>query len=279
MGLNCLLIECAGKKIIVDTGVGPKDNYRDKEMYGLVPSRLMRSLKGLGLGPRDIDAVVLSHLHFSHAGGSTRMDRLGDMVPSFPRATYYVQRSSWEDAHNPSLRNTEAFRVEDFAPIADRGQLELLDGDTELFPGLTLVVTDGHCLGHQIAVFAYGGERVVYLGDLVPTPHHLGLTIISSFDYEPETTLDQKRAILAEAERQGHLLVFPHGHETRGRLPGAPAGHELPAPRGILGPHTGERPSRRPGGADRREGFSTATPCCTAYPPAGDLPISPPQRR
>ena len=86
MGLNCLLIECAGKKIIVDTGVGPKDNSRDKEMYGLVPSRLMRSLKGLGLGPRDIDAVVLSHLHFSHAGGATRMDRLGDMVPSFPQS-------------------------------------------------------------------------------------------------------------------------------------------------------------------------------------------------
>ena len=215
MGLNCLLIECAGKKIIVDTGVGPKDNYRDKEMYGLVPSRLMRSLKGVGLGPRDIDAIVLSHLHFSHAGGSTRMDRLGDMVPSFPNATYYVQRASWEDAHNPSLRNTEAFRVEDFAPIADRGQLELLDGDTELFPGLSLIVTDGHCLGHQIPVFTYGGERVVYLGDLVPTPYHLSLTIISAFDYEPETTLEQKRVILGDAERQGHLLVFPHGHETR----------------------------------------------------------------
>lgn len=215
MGQNCPLFEINGRRILVDTGIGPKTNPQDKELYGLVPSRLMRSLKSTGLGPRDIDAVVLSHLHFSHAGGATRMDRLGDMVPSFPKATYYVQRASWEDAQHPSLRNAGAFRFEDFAPIAERGQLELLDGDTELFPGLSLIVTDGHCPGHQIAIFTHGGERIVYLGDLVPTPHHLGLTVISSFDYEPETTLCQKRDILAQGENQGWLLMFSHGHEIR----------------------------------------------------------------
>ena len=215
MGLNCLLLQCSGKNVLIDTGVGPKDNVRDKEMYGLVPSRLMRSLKSTGLGPRDIDAVVLSHLHFSHAGGATRMDRAGDMVPSFPNATYYVQRASWEDAQNPSARHSDVYRAEDFAPIAERGRLELLDGDTELFTGLNLLVTDGHCPGHQMVVCSHGGERIVYTGDLVPTPHHLGLTVISSYDYEPESTLNQKRDILNQAEQQGWLLVFPHGHETR----------------------------------------------------------------
>ena len=215
MGLNCMLLQCDGRNILIDTGVGPKDNFRDKEIYGLVPSRLMRSLKGIGMGPRDIDAVILSHLHFSHAGGATRMDRAGDMVPSFPNATYYVQRASWEDALNPSDRHTDVFRVDDFAPIAERNRLELLDGDVELFPGLNLLVTDGHCPGHQMAVFSHGGERIVYLGDLVPTPHHLGLTVISSFDYEPEATLDQKRDVLDDAEKMGWLLIFSHGHETR----------------------------------------------------------------
>lgn len=215
MGLNCLLLHVGARNILVDTGLGPKDNYRDKEMFGRLPSRLMRSLKGLGLGPRDVDAVVLSHLHFTHAGGATRMDRLGNMVPSFPKATYYVQRASWEDAHCPSLRSADAYRIDDLGPIAERGQLELLDGDTELFPGLSVVVTDGHAVGHQIVVFAHGGERIVYLGDLIPTPHHLGLTVISSFDYEPEATLDQKRDILSDAEKQGLLLTFAHGHETR----------------------------------------------------------------
>jgi glyoxylase-like metal-dependent hydrolase (beta-lactamase superfamily II) len=215
MGLNCLLLQCDGRNILVDTGVGPKDNFRDKEIYGLVPSRLLRSLKSVGLGPRDIDAVVLSHLHFSHAGGATRMDRVGDMVPSFPNATYYVQRASWQDAQQPSERHADVFRADDFGPIAERDRLHLLDGDIELFRGLNLIVTEGHCPGHQLVVFSHGGERIVYLGDLVPTPHHLGLTVISSYDYEPETTMDQKRAILDDAEKQGWLLVFSHGHETR----------------------------------------------------------------
>lgn len=215
LGLNCILLQCNGQNILVDTGVGPKDNFRDKELYGLVPSRLMRGLKGVGLGPRDIDAVVLSHLHFSHAGGATRMDRAGDMVPSFPNATYYVQRASWEDAQNPTLPHADVFRADDFAPIAERDRLHLLDGDTELFPGFNLIVTEGHCPGHQIAVFTHGGERIVYLGDLVPTPHHLGISVISSYDYEPEIIADQKQDILADAEKRGMLLVFPHGNETR----------------------------------------------------------------
>ncbi len=215
MGLNCPLLHISGRNILVDTGVGPKDTVRDKEMYGLVPSRLMRSLKALGLGPRDIDGVVLSHLHFSHAGGATRMDRQGIMVPSFPKATYYVQRAAWEDAQQPSERHADIYCSDELAPIAERGQLELLDGDTELLPGLNLLVADGHCKGHQIAVFSHGGERIAYLGDLAPTPYHLGLTTLSSFDYEPEAVMEQKREILADAERQGWLMVFAHGYETR----------------------------------------------------------------
>ena len=215
MGLNCPLLHISGRNILVDTGVGPKDTVRDKEMYGLVPSRLMRSLKALGLGPRDIDGVVLSHLHFSHAGGATRMDRQGIMVPSFPKATYYVQRAAWEDAQQPSERHADIYCSDELVPIAERGQLELLDGDTELLPGLNLLVADGHCKGHQIAVFSHGGERIAYLGDLAPTPYHLGLTTLSSFDYEPEAVMEQKREILADAERQGWLMVFAHGYETR----------------------------------------------------------------
>ena len=215
LGLNCLLLQCNGQNVLVDTGVGPKDNFRDKELYGLVPSRLLRSLKGIGLGPRDINAVVLSHLHFSHAGGATRMDRVGDMVPTFPNATYYVQRASWDDAQSPALPHADVFRVEDFDPIAERDRLHLLDGDTELFPGLNLIVTEGHCPGHQIVVFSHGGERIVYLGDLVPTPHHLGIAVISSYDYEPEIIADQKQSVLADAEKQGWLMVFAHGNETR----------------------------------------------------------------
>ena len=215
LGLNCLLLQVCGKNVLVDTGVGPKENEKDKETLGLVPSRLLKGLKGMGLTPRDIHAVILSHLHFDHSGGCTRMDRAGNLVPTFPKATYYVQRACWEDAINPNERCFGTNREENFVPIEERGQLEFLDGDEEILPGLNVILTDGHAKGHQMVMFTHGGERIVFLGDLVPTHHHLNLGVISAFDYSPEDTLQQKRDILSDAEKQGWLLVFAHGQDPK----------------------------------------------------------------
>jgi len=215
LGLNCLLIQVGGKNVLVDTGVGPKENDQDKENLGLVPSRLLKGLKGVGLTAKEIHAVILTHLHFDHCGGCTRLDRVGNLVPTFPKATYYVQRECWEDASNPDERCLASHRSENFLPIADRSQIELLDGDSEIFPGLNVIVTGGHARGHQMVMFNHGGERIVFLGDIIPTHHHLNLPVISAFDYSPESTLEQKRAILADAERQGWLIVFSHGHDTK----------------------------------------------------------------
>ena len=215
LGLNCLLIQVGGKNVLVDTGVGPKENDRDKENLGLVPSRLLKGLKGVGLTAKEIHAVILTHLHFDHCGGCTRLDRAGNLVPTFPKATYYVQRECWEDASNPDERFLASHRSENFLPIADRSQIELVDGDSEIFPGLNVIVTGGHARGHQMVMFNHGGERIVFLGDIIPTHHHLNLPVISAFDYSPESTLEQKRAILADAERQGWLIVFSHGHDTK----------------------------------------------------------------
>ena len=215
LGLNCLLLQVCGKNVLVDTGIGPKENDTDKETLGLVPSRLLKGLKGVGLTPRDINAVILTHLHFDHCGGCTRLDRAGNTVPTFPKATYYVQQSCWENALNPNERCSASHRSENFKPIEERSQLELLDGDQEIFPGLNVMVTDGHARGHQMVMFNHGGERVVFLGDIIPTHHHLNLPVISAFDFSPENTLERKREILADAEAQGWLIVFSHGHTTK----------------------------------------------------------------
>jgi glyoxylase-like metal-dependent hydrolase (beta-lactamase superfamily II) len=215
LGLNCLLLQVGGRNVLVDTGVGSKENDGDKENLGLVPSRLLKGLKSAGLTPKDINAVILSHLHFDHSGGCTRLDRAGNTVPTFPKATYYVQRECWEEARYPNERCSTSHRSENFLPVEEKGQIELLDGDTEIFPGLNVMVTDGHARGHQMVMFNHGGERIVYLGDLVPTPHHLNLPVISAFDFSPEGTLAQKKVLLSEAEKQGWLLVFSHGHDTK----------------------------------------------------------------
>jgi glyoxylase-like metal-dependent hydrolase (beta-lactamase superfamily II) len=215
LGLNCMLLQLSGQNVLIDTGVGSKDVDNDKESLGLVPSRLLKGLKGLGLGPKDIHAVILTHLHFDHSGGCTRLDRVGNTVPTFPKARYYVQESCWDEACNPNERCHVNHRADNFLPIEERGQLEMLNGDSEVLPGLNVIVTDGHAKGHQMVMVNHGGERIVFLGDIVPTPHHLNLSVISAFDRSPEVTLERKREVLAQAEKQGWLLVFSHGHDVR----------------------------------------------------------------
>lgn len=215
LGLNCLLLQTGGKNILIDTGIGSKDTDGLKESYGLVPSRLIKSLKNLGLSPKDIDMVVLTHLHFDHCGGCTRFDRAGNLIPTFPKATYYVQRNCWEEANQPSERCQRSYREVDFTPIEENGQLELLDGDTMLLPGLSVTETGGHARGHQGVMLNLGGEKVAFLGDLVPTPFHLNLVCMSAFDQFPEEGLAIKRELLDQAVKDGWLVVFSHGYDYR----------------------------------------------------------------
>lgn len=218
LGLNVLLFQTNGINILVDTGVGSKyassgPSY-DRDSLGLVPSRLLKGLKERGLTPRDVHAVILTHLHFDNSGGCTRFDRAGNIVPTFPKARYYVQRSSLEESRNPS-GNANMYNPGDYIPLEERGQLELLDGNVEIFPGVNTIVTDGHAPGHQIVLFRHGGEQVAVLGDLVSTPYHLNPDVISSFDDDPSVTRSVKREILKTAVDEFWLLVFSHGYETR----------------------------------------------------------------
>jgi glyoxylase-like metal-dependent hydrolase (beta-lactamase superfamily II) len=215
LGLNCLLIQIRGKNVLVDAGVGSKELNNEKDTFGLVPSRLMKGLKGFGLSAKEVDAVILTHLHFDHCGGCTKLDREGNLVPAFPHARYYVQRSCWEDAFVPNETCQHVQRYEDFLPIEESGQLELLDGDTEIFPGLCVKVTDGHTKGHQAVLMNHGGEKIAFLGDLIPTPHHLDLGSISAYDQFPKVTLETKREFLQHAEKFGWLLVFSHGYHHK----------------------------------------------------------------
>jgi len=215
LGLNCLLIQIAGKNIVVDTGVGSKDVDGMREDYGLGPSRLVKNLKSMGISTNQVDVVILTHLHFDHCGGCTKLDRTGSLVPTFPKATHYVQKQCWDEAQNPSERFKDVYFERDFRPIEDSSQLELMDGDHEILPGLNVTLTNGPSTGHQIVMLNHGGERVAFMGDLVPTARHLDLASIPSFDQYPEETLEVKREVLNRAEKEGWLLVFSHGIDKK----------------------------------------------------------------
>lgn len=212
LGLNSLLVQMHdGENVLIDAGVGSK--YRDKSDYALQPSRLRKNLRVLGLAPRDINKVILTHLGFDHCGGSTIMNRYGEYVPTFPRATYYVQSRSLEEARNPSSRRSGGMYHEpDFRPLEEYGALELLDGNSEISPGIGVVMTGDPKIGHQIVLVQYSGERVAFLGDLIPTPHHLSPHVVSAYDDFPIQTEIMKQQILDQAVKDGWLLVFSHGH-------------------------------------------------------------------
>lgn len=215
LGLNCLLIQTPTANILVDTGAGAKRSERLKAAYGLTGNKLLSGLKRHGLTARDIDKVVLTHLHFDHVGGCTKLDRSGAAIPTFPKAEYVVQQASWDEANAPNERGEQSFHSRDFMPLQESGMLTLIDGDAELAPGVSVKVTHGHSNGHQIVLVEAGSERIAYMGDLVPTAFHLPLPNIPAIDQSPNDTLNQKRELLKMAIEGGWLLVFGHANEQQ----------------------------------------------------------------
>ncbi len=215
LGLNCMLVRAGERNYLVDTGAGQKHSPAVKDTYGLSTSQLLASLKNYGVTPQDVHGVVLSSLHFEHTGGCTRVNRRGELVPTFPKAQYFVQREALEEASAPSERDVDGYVPADYLPLQQKDRLELVDNECSLFPGVQVRRASGPSFGHQIVIITHGGERVAYLGDLVPTPYHLQLGCIAASDRQPEETLQHKRQVLAEAVRDGWLLVFSHGLDEK----------------------------------------------------------------
>jgi len=214
LGLNVALIESGGKRVLVDTGMGERWSEKEIRMYRIDRSTtLVGGLRARGLGPEDIDVVVNTHLHFDHAGGNTRAEG-GRVVPAFPRARYIVQRGEWDDATHPHERSRASYRADDFLPVAEAGQLDLIDGEAEVAPGVRAVRVGGHTTHHQMVVVESGGETLVVPTDLLPTASHLPLPFVMGYDLFPVATLEAKRKLLDAAVEGGWRILFYHDPRT-----------------------------------------------------------------
>ena len=213
LGLNTLLIRTPELNILIDTGAGGKRAIEMKEDYGLNGNKLVKGLKSLGLTARDIDVVVLTNLRFDHSGGCTKLDRTGTAIPMFPKARYMLQKSSWEAALYPNERFIDAFHEDDYEPLAERELVGFLEPEDEIIPGVKVRLTEGPSQGNQVVFIEYGSERIVYAGDLIPTPFHLPLHHIQATAEFPNDTLVQKRELLEMAMDDGWLIVFGNGNE------------------------------------------------------------------
>lgn len=211
LSLTCLLIRAHGTNILVDTGLGSKEDMKFQKMFAVDRSVcLEQSLKRLGLSRDDIDLVINTHLHFDHAGGNTMHNGNGTLTPAFPKARYAVQRGEYDDAVQANERTKASYRPDNFMPVSEADRWDLLDGDTELLPGITVVVTPGHTRYHQSIKIESEGQTAFYLGDLIPTACHLPLPYIMGYDLTPVQTLETKRRVLDRACEEHWLLFFEH---------------------------------------------------------------------
>ena len=210
LGLNIALVESGGKRILVDTGMGDKWGEKERRMYRLDRSiTLLGSLQAHGIAPEDIDVVVNTHLHFDHAGGNTRLVD-GKAVPTFPRARYVVQMGEWEDATHPHERSRASYRDENFVPLAESRQLETVQGEVEIAPGVRVVPVGGHTAYHQMVIVQGGGRTLAIPTDLLPTSSHLPLPFVMGYDLFPVGTLEAKRRLLERAAAEHWTLLFYH---------------------------------------------------------------------
>jgi glyoxylase-like metal-dependent hydrolase (beta-lactamase superfamily II) len=222
LALRCLLVEHADGLVLIDTALGNKEDAKFLDLYGVEneglegATQLEDALASAGFLPREVKWVINTHLHFDHAGGNTTMDPdlendpRRHIRPTYPNATYIVQRGELEFARRTNERTRASYLPHNFEPIVAADRWRLLDGDQEVLPGISVRLTPGHVPFHQAVVIQDRGETAVFVADLFPTTAHLPLPWIMGYDLEPLRTLESKRALLADAIKGGWRLILEH---------------------------------------------------------------------
>jgi glyoxylase-like metal-dependent hydrolase (beta-lactamase superfamily II) len=223
MALHCLLVRAAGKTVVVDTGLGQKLAERQRRNWGVVrdSGNLIDWLARLGVRPENVDLVINTHLHADHAAGDTIFGAdEHDVVPTFPNAEYVVQRREYEDAVHPNERTAATYLPVNYQPLVESGRMRLLDGDTEILPGIHGVITRGHTPAHMSIRFESQGQHALFVADMASYAVHFEkLGWMTAYDVEPLQTLESKRHWQQWAVETGALLIFQHDPTRRaGRL-------------------------------------------------------------
>jgi glyoxylase-like metal-dependent hydrolase (beta-lactamase superfamily II) len=216
-GLNSLLVRTGKKNILIETGIGNKLPDKLVQIYKQ-PAKLLDNLHAAGVAPEEIDIVINTHLHFDHCGWNT-MRRGDQIVATFPNAKYYVQKKEWEHGRLQLERDAVSYMSSNYDPLIESGQMELLDGDREILPGISVKVFPGHTANMQAVIVDSGGggtatKKACYISDLIPTSMHIDLTWVMAFDLFPLETIESRKKYYAWAMPERWLTVFTHDDQT-----------------------------------------------------------------
>ncbi len=210
--MRCLLVVDGNRHILIDNGIGNKQNEKWLKHYYLNgDNTLESSLTKINETPADITDVILTHMHFDHCGGSIKWnnDKSGYKL-AFPNATYWVSQKQYEWATNPNRREKASFLKENIMPLKESGKLKLVDAEGEFIPNIKFVMYNGHTDGQIIPHINVNGNTVVFMADLLPSTAHIPMPWIMAYDTRPLLTLKDKERFFKNAISNNYILFFEH---------------------------------------------------------------------
>lgn len=214
LGMRCLLIETKDRLILVDTGIGNKNHDQFIKYFSPKDTHLLVDiLKQKGFSAADITDVILTHLHFDHAGGAVSLNENNLLFPTFPNATYWSNAIQWESAVHPNIKEAPSFIKNNFIPLQTSGQLKFIpctDSDFLFIHGLNIRFVHGHTLGMMLPIINIENQTFVYCADLIPTIHHLSLSYIIAYDIQPLETIKERSTLIEEALKNDYVLILEH---------------------------------------------------------------------
>ncbi len=214
--MRCLLLEHGDRLILVDTGIGDKQDAKFFSHYYLHgEGSLESSIQKAGFSLAEVTDVLLTHLHFDHVGGAVRRQADGSLRPTFTNARYWSNRRHWAWAVQPNARERASFLAENILPLQESGQLHFVeDADNQPFgPEIELITVDGHTEQMMLPLFTAGGTRYLFGADLVPSAAHVPLPYVMGYDMRPLQTLEEKARILGRCADEGITLLLEHDHQ------------------------------------------------------------------
>ncbi len=212
MCTRALLLDSGKRKIIIDNGIGYKLPEKINKIYDVDYSKykIEKSMEESGFRNEDITDVILTHLHFDHAGGSTYYDEEKILKLTYPNAVYHVQKKQYEWALNPSERDRASFFPENYIPLEENNVLNLTSDEYRFDETITLLPVNGHTNHMQLVKISDGDNSLLYLADLIPTAGHVPVPFIMGYDLFPLTTLDEKKKYLKEITDNDWTVFFEH---------------------------------------------------------------------
>ena len=211
LAMRCLLVDDGKYKILIDTGIG---NKQDNKFFGYYylngDQSLAESLKTINIHPDEITHVILTHLHFDHCGGAVTMNHTGAYVPVFKNARHIISRKQWDLANNPNKRERPSYKKENFLPLQEYGLVDLIDSKTELIPNIRLELFNGHTSGQIIPFIRDKNKTLVFTADLIPLMPIIPAQYVCGYDTMPLETIKEKERFLQEAMENECILFFEH---------------------------------------------------------------------